>query len=210
MAEDPWPVIHAERTALSEDLAGLAADRWNTPSLCAPWTVKEVLAHMTATATATPRRFLVRLAKAGFRFDRMTERALAERSALPAEQLVADFRAHAQDRTSPPGPVDSWLGETLVHGEDIRRPLGIAHAYPIPALVRIADFYRRSNLLIGAKRRIADLRLVGTDADWSTGAGPEVSGPMLSLVLAMTGRPAALADLTGDGVPMLASRMPAR
>ncbi len=33
-----------------------------------------------------------------------------------------------------------------------------------------------------------------------------VSGPALSLVLAITGRPAALADLSGDGLAMLRSR----
>jgi uncharacterized protein (TIGR03083 family) len=172
--------------------------------------VKQVLAHMTATATMTPPRFLARMASAGFRFDTMSQRAVAERSALPPDQLLADFRAHAQDTTSPPGPVDSWLGETVVHGEDIRRPLGIAHAYPVPTLVRVADFFKGSNMIIGAKRRIAGVRLVGTDADWSTGEGPEVSGPMLSLVLAMTGRPAGLADLAGDGVQLLAPRMPRR
>jgi len=52
------------------------------------------------------------------------------------------------------------------------------------------------------------VRLVATDTDWSSGSGPEVCGPMLSLVQAMTGRAAALSDLTGDGVPMLKSKMP--
>ncbi len=37
--------------------------------------------------------------------------------------------------------------------------------------------------------------------------GPEVAGPVLSLVLAMTERKAALDDLSGDGVATLRSRM---
>jgi hypothetical protein len=37
MADSPWPVIHAERAALADDLAALALDRWRTPSLCAGW-----------------------------------------------------------------------------------------------------------------------------------------------------------------------------
>ena len=61
---------------------------------------------------------------------------------------------------------------------------------------------------IGAKDRIKGLRLTATDADWSTGEGPEVSGPVLSLAMAMTGRSAALAELTGEGVEVLRSRMP--
>lgn len=35
---------------LAEDLAGLDADRWATPSLCGGWTVEEVVAHLTAAA----------------------------------------------------------------------------------------------------------------------------------------------------------------
>jgi len=94
-----------------------------------------------------------------------------------------------------------------VHSKDIRGPLGIAHAYPTDALVRVADFYKGSNLIIGAKSRIEGLTLTATDTDWSTGGGPEVRGPMLSLVMAMTGRSAVLPDLSGDGVDTLRGRM---
>ena len=102
--------------------------------------------------------------------------------------------------------MDSWLGETIVHAEDIRRPLGIRHHYPLGAVIRIADFYKGSNMLIGTKRRIAGLTLRATDADWSYGTGPEVSGPMLSLLLAMTGRKDSLTDLSGDGITVLRER----
>jgi hypothetical protein len=54
---------------------------------------------------------------------------------------------------------------------------------------------------------VAGLTLRAVDADWSAGTGPEVAGPMLSLLLAITGRPAGLADLTGDGVRTLSSRL---
>ena len=119
----------------------------------------------------------------------------------------ADLHEHLDDTNAPPGPVDSWLGEVVVHGADIRRPLGIAYAPPIATLIQVADFYKNSDLLIGSKTRIAGLQLTATDAPWSHGSGPEVSGPMLSLVQAMTGRRAALADLSGDGLDPLRSRM---
>jgi hypothetical protein len=94
----------------------------------------------------------------------------------------------------------------LIHAEDIRRPLGITHTYADGAGARVASFYKGSNLVVGAKKRIAGLHLQATDADWSNGEGPEVSGPIVSLVLAMTGRKEALADLTGEGVATLSSR----
>ena len=93
-----------------------------------------------------------------------------------------------------------------MHAEDIRRPLGIAHSYPPDALVQIADSYKRSNLVMGSKRRIAGVRLVANDADWSHGDGPEATGPMLALLLVVAGRKAALADLAGGGVTLLTSR----
>ena len=74
-------------------------------------------------------------------------------------------------------------------------------------LTRIADFYKGSNLLIGTKTRIAGLTLRATDTAWSTGAGPEVAGPVLSLLLAMTGRKAGLSKLSGDGLATLTQRM---
>ena len=106
----------------------------------------------------------------------------------------------------PPGPADTWLGEVIVHSEDIRRALGIKHDYPTGAVVRVADFFKGSNLLIGSKRRIAGLTLSATDTEWSHGTGPEVAAPILSLVMAMTGRKAADDDLTGEGVVTLRSR----
>jgi uncharacterized protein (TIGR03083 family) len=98
------------------------------------------------------------------------------------------------------------LGEAVIHSADIRRPLGMSREYPEEALTRVADFFKGSNLLIGAKRRIAGLALRATDTGWTTGSGPEVTGPHLSLVLAMTGRSAALGDLSGEGLATLRSR----
>jgi hypothetical protein len=98
------------------------------------------------------------------------------------------------------------LGEAVIHSADIRRPLGMSREYPVEALTRVADFFKGSNLLIGAKRRITGLALRATDTGWATGTGPEVTGPHLSLVLAMTGRSAALVDLSGEGLATLRSR----
>jgi hypothetical protein len=80
------------------------------------------------------------------------------------------------------------------------------HDYPTEAVLQTANFYKNSNLIIGAKTRIDGLKLRATDTNWVHGDGPEVSGPILSLVLAMTGRKGALDDLAGDGVALLRAR----
>jgi uncharacterized protein (TIGR03083 family) len=202
----PWPLIHAEREALIADLGTLTDEQWATPSLCHDWTVRDVLGHMISTAKMTPPKFVASLTAAGFRFNNMNAKGVAaEATPNPADGL-ANLRSHLKDTTHPPGPVESMLGEAVIHPADIRKPLGIAHEYPEEALIRVADFYKGSNLIVGAKRRIDGVSLRATDTGWSTGSGPEVTGPHLSLILAMTGRSAALADLSGEGVDMLKSR----
>ena len=201
---DIWPVVHTERRALAADLRGLSAEDWATPSLCSEWTVRDVLAHMTSAAKLTPPAFFGKMIGSGFSFDKVQEAGVAtNRGATPADTL-AGFESVVTSVKHPPGPTQTWLGETIVHSEDIRRALGIQHTYPADAVVTVADFYKGSNLLIGAKRRIAGLRLRATDTEWSHGSGPEVSGPILALVLAMTGRGAD--GLSGEGVATLRSR----
>jgi uncharacterized protein (TIGR03083 family) len=203
---DPWSTIHAERKALAADLDSLPDDQWATPSLCPDWTVRDVLAHMTATAKITAGSFFPKLIAAGFSLKTMQKKDIVrERGSSPGDTL-ARFKAEVDSSSHPPGPGDTWLGEVVIHSQDIRRPLGIKHEYPTDALTRVADFYKNSNMVIGTKRRIEGVTLRATDTDWTHGAGPEVSGPMLSILMTMTGRQAALADLSGEGVAVLQGR----
>ena len=156
---DVWSTIHAERKALADDLAGLTDAQWATASLCAGWSVRDVLAHMTGTATMTPLKFFPKFVAAGFSLPKLQAKDIArERGRTPADTL-ANFAAQINSSKSPPGPKDTWLGETIVHAEDIRRPLGLKHTYPADAAAQVADFYKTSNLVIGAKKRIAGLAL---------------------------------------------------
>jgi len=206
MSDDIWPVVHAERRALAADLAELTPEQWATPSLCGGWSVHDVLAHMVATAKETPPRFLVGMLTSGFRLSRMTEKRIAEERAGGPAATLAAFRGVETATSAPPGPKLSWLGEALVHAEDIRRPLGIAHDYPLASVTQVTDFYASSNVLIGGKSRVAGVTLQATDTDWSRGSGPVVSGPARALMLATTGRKAALDELSGPGVEILRSR----
>lgn len=136
MSTDIWAVIHPERNALTEDLRGLSADQWTQPSPCSGWTVRQVLAHMTATATMTSVAFFTGFAGAGFNFDKFANRNIDRHLGGSPEDTLQQFRAAASRTTSPPGPGASWIGETIVHAEDIRRPLGIAHTYDINSTLR--------------------------------------------------------------------------
>ena len=201
-----WATIANERGALAEDLAGLSDDLWATQSLCPNWTVQDVLAHMTSTAHVTPPAFLLGLAGSGFNFEKFSRKGIEQWRGDSPAQTWQSFRDVRQSRKHPPGPKTTCLGEAIVHAEDIRRPLGIRHAYMPDAVRQVLDFYKGSNALIGTKRRIAGVTLSATDSDWTHGSGPEARGPMLSLLLAGTGRKIALDDLSGAGVAVLRSR----
>src|SRR5215469_8678082 len=202
---DIWPVVHAERKALVTDLSGLDAQQWATTSLSTDWTVRDVVAHMTATAKVTPAGFLPKLASNGFSFSKMQAKDIAAESGASTAQTLANFEAIVTSTKRPPGPPATMLGETIVHAQDIRGPLGLTREYPMAAVVQVADFYKGSNLLIGTKKRIAGLTLKATDTEWSHGSGPEITGPMLALLMAMTGRKVT-DQIAGDGVETLRSR----
>jgi uncharacterized protein (TIGR03083 family) len=207
MATDVWPMIHAERSAFAETLTGLSPDQWDAPSLCKGWRVRDVVGHMISTGNTTPGSFFGGMIGSGFRFNSMVDKQVKREAAASPEEMVARFKETVNKTNHPPGPTIAMLGEVVMHGEDVRRPLGISANHTEEALQTVANFYMKSNLLIGAKKRSAGLALKAADIDWSTGSGPEVSGPAMALLVTLTGRRGAEGELSGPGVPTLVSRL---
>ncbi len=203
-----WDLIHRERSAVADQLAGLAPGDWREPSMCGAWTVQQTAGHILAGAERTPGGFVTRLASYGFRFDTMMDRE-ARAETLPPTEIIERLRATTTTTNRPPATVMTMLGEVVVHGEDIRRPLGLAADTPPEAIAACLEMFSRANFPVGTKKRIAGLHLAATDLDWSHGSGPQVRGPSLPLLMAITGRAPAATDLEGDGVSTLTSRMPA-
>jgi len=203
---DVWPLVHEERAALVDDLQRLDAELWEQPSLCGEWTVHDVVAHLVDTARTTRLGFVAGLARARFDFHRQNARGVArERGGSPQDTLER-LRQVASRTSTPPAPLDSRLVEEVVHGEDIRRPLGLTRHYPTEAVVRSLRLQARTPASFGgAKELVTRCRLAAVDADVSVGAGPEVRGTALSLLLAVSGRRVALDDLDGPGVAALAA-----
>jgi uncharacterized protein (TIGR03083 family) len=135
-----WPLVHAERAPLAADLAGLTGEQWATPSLCSGLTVREVLAHLTAGASLNPARWLAGVIRCRFDFDKQVAMRLAEQLGATPAETMARFRSVLTSTTKPPLPTLAMLGETIVHGQDIRLPLSIRHDYPIETLTRVAGY----------------------------------------------------------------------
>ena len=184
-----WDVVHAEREALIRDLETLPIPRWATASLCPGWDVHDVLAHLVDDAKTTRLGFVRHLVAGGFNFDRSNALGVARERRQDPLRTLAEFRAVSGRTTSAPAPLATRLVETFVHGEDIRRPLGISHDYPAAHVATALLHQVNTSVKVGGgKERARGLRLVATDTDLSVGAGKEVRGTAIELLLAVSGR----------------------
>lgn len=203
-----WDLIRAERARLAEDLAGLRLTEWSAPTLCADWSVEEVVAHLTAGASIGRWAWMRSIAGAGFRPEVHNARRLAEHRGPTPAQTLERFRGVVDSRVAPTGDLWAWLGEVVVHGSDVREPLGIRTAPDPDAVLVVAEGYVRKDFAVASRSTAKGLRLVATDSSFSAGDGPTVEGTILDLVLAMSGRPTAASRLRGDGAAVLVERLP--
>jgi uncharacterized protein (TIGR03083 family) len=204
---DFMPMVHAERAALGDYLDSLTPEQWSAPTWCDKWNVQELVAHLTAAGNITAPHFFAGFVKAGFNFDKTVDADLRKYAAGTPANVKARYDAIITSNRRPPGPAYVALGEVMVHGEDIQRALGTKGEHPEDHLVTLAELYKKTGGPLRAKKRIAGLKLQATDVDWSTGEGPEVTGPCMSLILGMVGRIHALDDCEGAGVEALRARV---
>ena len=203
-----WALAHAERAALARDLAGLDPEQWRHGTLCAEWDVQQVVAHLTTAASLNQWQWLRSMLAARFRPDEHNRRQLAKhRGSAPAETLDR-FRAVITSTTAPSSHTPAYLGEVVVHAQDIRRPLRLAGTPSIDALTPVADFFARRNFAVASHTHAAGLGLMADDGPFAAGTGPLVTGSTLALVMGMAGRGSYLAELDGPGLPILRSRLP--
>ena len=200
--------VSAERHRLADSVADLTDEQWATPSLCAAWTVRDVVAHLTVTTRVTVPRLLRGAVRARGSFDRLAIDLAAERAVAhtPAE-LVAQLRESAASMRRLPGssPMDPLM-DLVVHGQDIARPLGRRYVSP-PEVVAACLAYVATNRFMGGPRRLSGVRLVSTDTRWTLGDGAELRGPDIDLLLVAAGRRAGLAALDGPGVAVVSERL---
>lgn len=208
---DLFAEIAAERRTLADQLADLSSEQRASPSLCGVWTVHDVVAHLTMPMRVSVPAMVVQVLAARGSFDRANERVTARLARSPFPELLRVLREQADARFTPPGSgPEAPLVDVLVHGLDVRWPLGLPTTTPEPRLRVALDHLASSPRGFAPRGALTGLHLRATDLDWSSGSGDAVSGPADALLLAMTDRPAALDALTGDGVPLLRSRLAGR
>lgn len=207
MHVDGMALARAEREDLLDLLGTLTPEQWRAPSLCAGWSVHDVVAHVLSYEELGPRQLAARFARGSFRFGRVNAVGLREYADRSPAELTDLLRRHLT-----PTGLTAGLGgaialtDGLIHHQDIRRPLGLPRAVPAervrPAL-RTALF---APTLLGVVR-VRDVRLVATDLDWTFGRGPEVRGTAEALLMAVAGRRGIAAELSGPGRERIARRL---
>jgi uncharacterized protein (TIGR03083 family) len=211
---DLWELIRTEREALIELLETLTPEQWATKSLCDRWTVQAVAAHLAYASVMPPQRMVVELARARGRMDRMIGDTGVRGCERGVPAILEQLRSNAEKNAKPMGmPTVAGLADAVVHQLDVRRPLGQPRRIPDESFRRAATFFAGTgfpgSLVVGGnvRKRVAGLKLVTDDVDWSHGDGPEVQGSSEAMMLMLAGRPISDGDLTGPGAGELYSRL---
>lgn len=197
------------RLMIADFLDGLDDSQWQTETLCRGWTVQHMAAHFVQPMLLGFGRFFLGALRFRGDTDRTVDHFTRRLARRPRPELIGLLRAHAADRVDPPrvGPMGPFA-ETCVHLRDIARPLGLAADVPAEHWRILLDYLTKPGAAPALVRpgSLDGLRLAATDLDWSSGSGPEVTGPVEAIGMAVTGRAPALADLHGPGVDLLARR----
>ncbi|GAA1865552.1 maleylpyruvate isomerase family mycothiol-dependent enzyme [Pseudonocardia ailaonensis] len=159
---------------LADLLASAPPATWDTPSLCAGWGVRHVVAHMTMAGRLTPEQFGAEMAAAGGDFDVLSDTVAARDARLPLDDLLAGLRSPSLHAWQPPGGgAAGALGHAVIHSLDATIPLDAAPTAPPDALHAILDH------LTAAHGTIFGLDLTGLglrtpDGRWTWGDGDRI------------------------------------
>jgi uncharacterized protein (TIGR03083 family) len=186
---DLQPVVAAEFLALGGLLESATEAQWDTPSLCAGWRVREVIAHMTMAARYSEEEFMAELSRCDFDFGRLSNQIAARDAELPAGELVASLRAEVMQHWTPPG--GGWhgaLNHVVIHGLDVTVPLGVPRRSPDATIRVVLDDLTAGGVQARFGTSIEGRSLQASDLDWSYGSGPVLRGPAEYLALVLCGR----------------------
>jgi len=200
---DLWIRISQEREALRDLLPTLTEGQWKAPSLCEGWSVHDVVAHMISAYEREILPTAIGLLRSGFSLDRHNERTMQRIGAVSNKTLVARYNATVDLRSRLPIPTQFVLAESLVHNEDIFMALDRERVVPIEAVLIVAHLYRSIGVARRWKKTNPYMKLVASNADWSYGDGDVARGPLLAIVMVLTGRTVASRFLEGPGAARL-------
>lgn len=197
----------SERHELADLLESLTPAQWRAPTLCRRWTVLQLAAHVVSYEELGLRGLVARGLRGWMLPDRMNAVGVADYERLAPADLVDLLRSHAR----PTGLTAGFGGgiglvDTLIHHQDVRRPLGLPRTIP-PERLRFALGFTVTAPTVRGFWNARGARLVATDLDWATGRGPEARGTAEAVLMTLAGRAGAAAGLEGPGRDRLVARL---
>jgi uncharacterized protein (TIGR03083 family) len=201
-----WDDVITERRATLDTFESLVDEQWAVPSLCEGWTVRDVLAHLVLAADPRMRHWGMPILRAGGSFDKANDRLTRAEATRPVPELLRRYRERHQLSFRPPFlPLAAPMSDAMLHGLDVRIPLGVGTDRPPERWVEpLGLIFSRLGTLGFVPRGLPKLRWIATDHQWSHGDGPEVRGRMADLALTASGRRARVEHLEGPGQPAVA------
>ena len=204
---DVKALAQAERLDLAAFLATLSDEQWDAPTLCTDWRVRDVAAHVVSYDRLGTRGLAERFVRGRLLLDRVNAVGVAEHDALTPVELTGLLREHAWPRGLTAGFGGRIaLVDTLIHHQDVRRPLGLPRQVPAERLRAALPFALTAPPIRGLWH-VRGLRMVATDLDWAAGRGPEVRGPGEAVLMAIAGRRGVARELSGPGAARLLQRL---
>jgi uncharacterized protein (TIGR03083 family) len=191
--------IAAERRELAAILGGLPPESWDSPTLCAGWRVREVVAHITMPLRYPPPRFAFEMIRSRGNFNRMADRCARRDAAAPPAQLAAALRDNEQNPWKPPGGgYQGALTHDVIHGLDITVALGLGRQVPAERLGIVLAGVTAAKSVRFFGTDLGGIELRADDLDWSFGSGTPVSGSAQDLALVVCGRKLPPGHLRGE------------
>jgi len=201
--DDVYAMVQQEKRDLAALLRELSPQEWESPSLCAGWRVRDVVAHVLYDGTPLP-KYAGEVIRVRGSADKLNQLYLDRARNWSTDVLLSVFESTIDRSYSAKIQPKLVLADLFIHHQDIRRPLNRPRTVPEGTLRTVLD---NPDPFIHSKRRIRGLRWAATDVEWTYGSGPEVYGPGEAIVMAVAGRPSALAQLAGAGMDVLRSRL---
>jgi uncharacterized protein (TIGR03083 family) len=185
---DPQSWVAPTYLGLADLLASLPASGWDSPSLCAGWQLRHVVAHVAMPVRLSPAQFGAELAAAGGDFGVLSDSVAARDAARPVEEQLADLRSPVLHRWQPPGGgAAGAVSHAVIHSLDVTIPLGRPAVAPTEAVVAVLDQLTAVNgAFFGLD--LTGRRLEADDTAWSWGSGEPVRAASGDLAALLGGR----------------------
>jgi uncharacterized protein (TIGR03083 family) len=185
---DPRSWVSTTYLGLADLLEAAGPTAWDSGSLCAGWSVRHVVAHVSMPIRLTPEQYGKEIAAAGGDFTAMSD-AISERdAALPVADHLAALRSPQLHEWEPPGGGSAGaISHAAIHSLDVTLALGKESVAPLESRLSLLD------QLVAANGTYFGLNLDGrsfeaTDTDWRCGEDERMTADTAELVALLSGR----------------------